>query len=60
MQRETDTWHDEKKDKDNDVSKYKDKYKDKDKDKSKDTPDDKIRLERGNQSAQDSGLVPRQ
>ena len=54
MQRETDTWHDEKKDKDNDVSK--DKYKDK----SKDTPDDKIRLERGNQSAQDSGLVPRQ
>ena len=54
MQRETDTWHDEKKDKDNDVSK------DNDKDKSKDTPDDKIRLERGNQSAQDSGLVPRQ
>ena len=54
MQRETDTWHDEKKDKDNDVSK--DKYRDK----SKDTPDDKIRLERGNQSAQDSGLVPRQ
>ena len=36
------------------------KKKDKDKDKSKDTPDDKIRLERGNQSAQDSGLVPRQ
>ena len=47
-----------KKDKDIDVSKDKDKYKDKDK--SQDKPDDKIRLERGNQSAQDSGLVPRQ
>ena len=35
MQRETDTWHDEKKDKVNDVSKDQDK--DKDKDKSKDS-----------------------
>ena len=37
MQRETDTWHDEKKDKVNDVSKDQDKDKDKDKDKSKDS-----------------------
>ena len=60
MQRETDTWHDNNKDRDNDVSKDKDNDVSKDKDKSKDTADDKIRLERGNQSAQDSGLVPRQ